>query len=84
MQKCHCHSLSSLKVTIVSCSLQLPPLDLWLSLSLLLPLPLSPLSLPTDKKNACNNKIHTRCTNTSSYKEFEVNAVTANLQQRQA
>ena len=44
-----CHSLSSLTVTILSCWLQLPLLDLSLSLSLSLPVPMDE-PVPIDAK----------------------------------
>ena len=46
-----CHSLSSLTVTILSCSLQLTPLDLSLSLSVSLPLLVDEPSLIDSKED---------------------------------
>ena len=74
--------MSSLTVTILSCSLHLPLFDVSLSLSLSLSLPL-PLDEPVlidakeDKeakrnKKACNNIIPTQRTNTSGHKKFAV------------
>ena len=82
-----CHSLSSLTVTILSCPLHLPRLDVSLSLSLSLPLPLDERVLIDAKedgeakrnKRAWNYRIQTQCTNTYSYNKFAVQAGTGDI-----
>ena len=91
-----CHSLSSLTVTMLSCSLQLPLLAVMLSGELdgtTLPLPLDEPDEPVlidakeDKELApSENSIHTQCTDTSNHEKLavQVDTVTVNLQYRQA